>query len=199
MANPDATDLGVEPLSTQLAGLNMSAPAGGTPVADTDPSSFWQTQDASSFSYPLVTDFSAVNHPQPPTEPALNPQFAMYAPYADANTGAQQAYWSVAADSQAAAYTAQAGPSSTATAPEKPFKCAECGKSYRLQCELEYVRRSVAPPPPSRLYIPFSSFPYKPHLITSHLPPTTASTPPFTSLPTNYHQPPPSQKQQTRP
>lgn len=153
MANPDATDVGVDPLNTQFADLNMSAPAGGTPVADTDTSSFWPAQDTS-FSYPTQTDFSAVNHPQPPTDAGFDPQFGGYAAqYADANTGAQQAYWSPlsAADAQIAAYTAQAGPSSATVTAEKRFKCGDCGKAYRLQCELEYVHRPRSNLPPGVL------------------------------------------------
>ncbi|KAK3900821.1 hypothetical protein C8A05DRAFT_35531 [Staphylotrichum tortipilum] len=137
MANPGTADVGVDPLNAHIANLNMSVPSGdGT----ADPSSFWQSQ-AVAFPYPSPTDFSTVHQSQPLTDPTLDPQLGGYVQYADHAAAGQQVYWPSpsAHDPQTAAQLAQAGPSSAATAVEKPFKCDHqgCDQAYRLQCELD--------------------------------------------------------------
>jgi hypothetical protein len=140
MANPDANDVAVDPdLDTRFSHLNMSAPPVDAATApDTDTPSFWPTQDVSFPSQPTITHQGTID-PPPLTDSILAAQINVqhpsfdYQPYA--NDPTNQAYWTPDNDS------AQAGPSSAPADPNRPFVCDHegCGKTYRRQCDLEYV------------------------------------------------------------
>ena len=151
MDRPDANDTGIDPgLDARFSELNMSAaPADATAQDTAAVSDFWPAQDQpflgqaaaaaglEAAGSPLVTDpllAAQINTQQ-------QPSFDEYGQYPDGNPA--QPYWDQGYD------TAQAGPSSDATAADMPFPCyyEGCLRSFARRCDLEYVLVCIPSPP----------------------------------------------------
>jgi hypothetical protein len=147
MANPDATNTGIDPdLDTRFAHLTMSAPPVDTATAhDTTTPSFWPTQDETLSSQP-TTIYQGTINPPALTDTVLAVQINAHPSSFDygqhTHDPANQAHWTPGNNPP------QAGPSSAPTDPNRPFVChyEGCHNSYRRQCDLEYVLNPASIP-----------------------------------------------------